>query len=60
VQNEPISSQLAKRSGALRFCASRRAARAEAKIAGMQNFFDLQSTGLQLGASARRLRKCQV
>jgi hypothetical protein len=38
VQNEPICPQIAKRSGALRFCALRRAARPKGKIRPVQNF----------------------
>ena len=56
-KTNPFPPQFAKWSGALRFCATRRAARAEAKIARMQNFFRSPFDGLQVGAPAWRLRK---
>jgi hypothetical protein len=52
VQNEPNCPQLVKRSGALRFCAMRRAARAEAKIRREQKFCEGHQRAL--GSRARQ------
>jgi hypothetical protein len=47
VQNEANCPQLAERGGALRFCALRRAARAEGRFGRMQDFLRLQTLKTQ-------------